>query len=77
MAFNGIESPDRPIKPPKHNSAQISPIPMEDIDIPPAKTDEEEDKLICHERLELSSPVLWPEQGKVSLIFTLLPSIQL
>ena len=64
MAFNGIDSPDRPMK-------QFREKTIESLSIPPIQTDEsddalsEKDILLCQERLELSSPTLWPEQGKL------------
>lgn len=63
MAFNGIDSPDRPMRQFKEKT-------IESLSIPPLQTDEtdaelsERDILLCEERLELSSPTLWPEQGK-------------
>lgn len=63
MAFNGIDSPDRPMREFREKT-------IESLSIPPFQTDEsddamsEKDVLLCRERLELSSPTLWPEPGE-------------
>lgn len=72
MAFNGIESPDRPVRPLKTTEKEYSSVPMDDdiVERDEATSNlDEQNRLLCNERLELSSPILWPEQGKLTLHF--------